>query len=350
MIVRVYAWLIILGNDGLLERVYRMFGGADISGFLFTPGAMITGMVYSYIPQLALWCGHRHGPFGPRGSGAVAQRPARQPPDGGNAMKQHNSRSYPGLRPFSILFFLWLYLPIAVVVIYSFNDNRLVSVWTGFSTKWYATALANAALMGALEISLKVAVISTVCATLIALLAAIVLTRATDLKFRRVSETVVNLPLILPEIVLAVAVLILFSQIGLTNGLLKLVLAHTAFCTPFAFLPIQARLQGMSLDFEEAARDLYASPFTAFRLVTLPMILPGLFAGAMTAFVMSMDDFITSNLLNSGGATTLPVYIFSLIRQGTTPELNAISTLLIAASLIMATLVLILNVRAMRRG
>ena len=106
----------------------------------------------------------------------------------------------------------------------------------------------------------------------------------------------------------------------------------------------------MSLDFEEAARDLYASPFTAFRLVTLPMIMPGLFAGAMTAFVMSMDDFITSNLLNSGGATTLPVYIFSLIRQGTTPELNAISTLLIAASLIMATLVLILNVRAMRRG
>ncbi|NIY80472.1 ABC transporter permease [Celeribacter sp. HF31] len=265
-------------------------------------------------------------------------------------MKQHNIRSYPGLRPFSILFFLWLYLPIAVVVIYSFNDNRLVSVWTEFSTKWYATALDNAALMGALEISLKVAVISTVCATLIALLAAIVLTRATDLKFRRVSETVVNLPLILPEIVLAVAVLILFSQIGLTNGLLKLVLAHTAFCTPFAFLPIRARLQGMSLDFEEAARDLYASPFTAFRLVTLPMIMPGLFAGAMTAFVMSMDDFITSNLLNSGGATTLPVYIFSLIRQGTTPELNAISTLLIAASLIMATLVLILNVRAMRRG
>ena len=264
--------------------------------------------------------------------------------------RHHDIRSYPGLGPLSLVFFLWLYLPIVVVVIYSFNDNRLVSVWGGFSGKWYLVALENKALMSALEISLKVAVISTTCATLIALLAAMVLTRAPNLKFRRVSETVVNLPLLLPEIVLAVAVLILFSQLGLTNGLVKLVLAHTAFCTPFAFLPIRARLQGMSLDFEEAARDLYAPPLTAFRRVTLPMILPGVFAGAMTAFVMSMDDFITSNLLNSGGATTLPVYIFSLIRQGTTPELNAISTLLILASLILATLVLILNARAMRRG
>ncbi len=266
-------------------------------------------------------------------------------------MSRHkNVRRYPGLRSFSILFFLWLYLPIAVVVALSFNENRLVSVWTGFSTKWYVAALDNAALMNALRISLMVAVIATICATLIALLAAIVLTRATDMKYRRISETVINLPLLLPEIVLAVAVLIVFSQIGITNGLLKLVLAHTAFCTPFAFLPIRARLQGMSMEFEEAARDLYSTPFVAFYRVTLPMIMPGIFAGAMTAFVISMDDFITSNLLNSGGATTLPVYIFSLIRQGTTPELNAVSTLLIAASLLLATLVLLLNARSLRRG
>ncbi|WP_226629116.1 ABC transporter permease [Alloyangia pacifica] len=259
-------------------------------------------------------------------------------------------RHYPGFRLLSLVFFLWLYLPIGVVIFYSFNDNRLVSVWTGFSTKWYATALSNQSLMDALEVSLVVAVLSMIFATTIALLAALVLTRAPGLKFRRVSETVVNLPLLLPEIVLAVAVLILFSQIGLNNGMVRLVLAHTAFCTPFAFMPIRARLQGMPLDFEEAARDLYAAPFTVFRRVTLPMIMPGVFAGAMTAFVISMDDFITSNMLNSGGATTLPVYIFSLIRQGTTPELNAVSTLLIAASLILATLVLVLNARAMRRS
>ena len=260
-----------------------------------------------------------------------------------------NIRAYPGFRLLSVVFFLWLYLPIAVVIFYSFNDNRLVSVWTGFSTKWYVSALENAALMSALRVSLIVAVIATVIATLIGLVSALVLTRAPGLKFRRVSETVVNLPLLLPEIVLAVAVLILFSQIGLQNGMVRLVLAHSAFCTPFAFMPIRARLQGMPLDFDEAARDLYAAPFTVFRRVTLPMIMPGVFAGAMTAFVISMDDFITSNMLNSGGATTLPVYIFSLIRQGTTPELNAVSTLLIAASLVLATIVIMLNARAMRR-
>jgi spermidine/putrescine transport system permease protein len=265
-------------------------------------------------------------------------------------MSRLNVRNYPGLRGLSVVFFLWLYLPIAVVVALSFNENRLVSVWSGFSTKWYASALENAALMNALKVSLIVAAIATIAATLIALLAAIVLTRATDLKYKRVSETVINLPLLLPEIVLAVAVLIVFSQLGITNGLLKLVLAHTAFCTPFAFLPIRARLQGMSMDYEEAARDLYSTPFTAFTRVTLPLIMPGVFAGAMTAFVISMDDFITSNLLNSGGATTLPVYIFSLIRQGTTPELNAVSSLLILASLLLATLVLVLNARSMRRG
>lgn len=263
--------------------------------------------------------------------------------------KHRDIRRYPGFGLLTLVFFAWLYLPIGVVVFYSFNDNNLVSVWTGFSTKWYAQALQNTGLMNALKVSLIVASVSTVFATLIALASAMVLVRAPNLKLRRVSETIVNLPLLLPEIVLAVAVLIVFSQIGLSNGMTRLILAHTAFCTPFAFMPIRARLQGMSLDFEEAARDLYASPFTVFRRVTLPLIMPGLFAGAMTAFVISMDDFITSNMLNTGGSTTLPVYIFSLIRQGTTPELNAISTLLIIASLILATLVIILNARAIKR-
>ena len=435
MIVRVYAWLIILGNDGLAEKAYRLLGGGDVATFLFTPGAMLVGMVYSYIPlmilpvfasiekidpalieashdlygsrwvaarrvilpltapgiaagsilvfvpslgtvlepmllgggkqlmmgtliqtqfgggsQLALWCRHCHCAFGAGHFGADRQRAPRHTYRGGHAVIKHrNIRHYPGFRLLTLVFFLWLYLPIAVVVFYSFNDNRLVSVWTGFSTKWYAVALENEALMNALEVSFVVATISTLLATCVALLSALVLTRATDLKFRRVSETVVNLPLLLPEIVLAVAVLILFSQIGLTNGIVKLILAHTAFCTPFAFLPIRARLQGMSQDFEEAAKDLYAAPLVAFRRVTLPMIMPGVFAGMMTAFVISMDDFITSNMLNSGGATTLPVYIFSLIRQGTTPELNAISTLLILASLALATLALVLNAKAVRR-
>lgn len=254
-------------------------------------------------------------------------------------------RRYPGFGLFSAIFFAYLYLPIAVVVFYSFNANRIVSNWSGFSLHWYATALCNANLMTAVKTSLLVATVATVASTLVALMAALVLVRGRDVRFRRISEAVVNLPLLLPEIVVAVAVLILFSEIGLANGMVKLMIAHTTFCIPFAFLPIRARLQGMDFDLEEAARDLYATGWVAFRRVTLPLILPGVFAGAMLAFVISMDDFITSNLLNSGGATTLPVYIFSLIKQGVSPQLNAISTLIMIVSVVLATVAFLLQRR-----
>lgn len=258
-------------------------------------------------------------------------------------MTRHDVRRYPGLGLFATLFFLYLYLPIAVVILSSFNEDRIATNWTGFSLKWYEKALSNGPLLDAVKISLLVATVATVAATAIALMAALVLVRGRDVRFRRMSEVVVNLPLVLPEIVLAVAVLILFSRLGIENGLLKLMIAHTSFCIPFAFLPIRARLQGMDADYEEAAQDLYAPPWTTFRRVTLPLILPGVASGAMLAFVISMDDFITSSMLSSGGATTLPVYIFSLVRQGTTPELNAISALITAASLAIAAIALALS-------
>jgi spermidine/putrescine transport system permease protein len=260
----------------------------------------------------------------------------------------HDVKRYPGLGPLALLFFVYLYAPLAVVVVYSFNANRIAGVWTHFSLDWYAAALENDALMNALETSLTVAAIATVVSTVIALMAALAIIRGKDVRFRKLSETVVNLPLLLPEIVLAVATLILFSLIGIQNGMLKLTIAHSAFCTPFAFLPIRARLQGMSLDLEEASADLYASRWTTFRRVTLPLIFPGVFSGAMLAFLISMDDFITSNMLATGGTTTLPVYIFSLIRSGTSPELNAIGTLLILASLILATVALSVAARGTR--
>lgn len=262
--------------------------------------------------------------------------------------RHHDVKRYPGLGPFTLAFFIYLYAPLLVVVLYSFNDNRITGVWTQFSTKWYGSALSNTALMNALETSLLVAVIAMVISTTVALIAALAIIRGKNVRFRKLSEVVVNLPLLLPEIVLAVATLILFSLIGLQNGFAKLVIAHSAFCTPFAFLPIRARLQGMSLDFEEAAADLYADRWTVFRRVTFPLIFPGLFSGAMLAFLISMDDFITSNMLASGGTTTLPVYIFSLIRAGTSPELNAIATLLIIGSLFLATIALTVANRGLR--
>ena len=263
---------------------------------------------------------------------------------------RHDVKRYPGLRPLTALFFLYLYAPLAVIVVYSFNANRVAGVWTGFSLKWYGSALNNAALMNALETSLTVAAIATVVSTLVALSAALAIIRGKNLRFRKLSETIVNLPLLLPEIVLAVATLLLFSLLDIQNGMLRLVIAHSAFCTPFAFLPIRARLQGMSLDFEEASADLYADRWTTFRRVTLPLIFPGVFSGAMLAFLISMDDFITSNLLATGGSTTLPVYIFSLIRAGTSPELNAIATLLILASLVLATVALLVAARGAREN
>lgn len=262
----------------------------------------------------------------------------------------HDVKRYPGLGPLTILFFVYLYAPLAVIVVYSFNANRIAGVWTHFSVEWYASALNNPALMNALETSLIIAAVATAVATSIALTAALAIIRGRNVRFRKLSETIVNLPLLLPEIVLAVATLILFSLMGLQNGMVKLIIAHSAFCTPFAFLPIRARLQGMSLDLEEASADLYASRWTTFRRITLPLIFPGVFSGAMLAFLISMDDFITSMMLSTGGTTTLPVYIFSLIRSGTSPELNAIATLLILASLVLATIALVVAARGSRNN
>lgn len=251
--------------------------------------------------------------------------------------KNKDVKYYPGYGLISFVFFLFLYLPIFVVIAYSFNSNKIVSVWQGFSFKWYLSALQNEGLMNALQVSLTVATIATIIATSIATAAALVLSRGKDVKHVKLSETVINLPLMLPEIVFAVAVLILFSQLGLQDGLTKLILAHACFCIPFAFLPIRARLQGMTNNLEQAAQDLYANPWIAFKRITLPLILPGIFAGAMLSFVISMDDFITSSIVSGGGATTLPVYIFSLVKQGVSPELNAISTLIMLVSLLLVT-------------
>lgn len=260
-------------------------------------------------------------------------------------MRNTDVKRYPGFGLFLALFFVWLYLPIVVLIVYSFNDSKLSAIWGGFSLRWYESALQNRALLDAVLTSFRVGIVSSLLATVIALMAALVLIRGRRVRFRNLSATLINMPLFLPEVVLAVAMLILFSRLGIENGLLKLIIAHTTFCTPFAFLPIRARMQGMSQELEEAGQDLYATPWRNFRRVTLPSIAPGVYAGAMLAFLMSMDDFITSMLLNSGGATTLPVYIFSLIRIGTSPELNAISALVILASLSFALVVIILRRR-----
>lgn len=242
-----------------------------------------------------------------------------------------------GIGLWALGFLAFLYLPIAILVFYSFNSGKIVMVWSGFSFDWYAKVLANADIRKAALNSLIVAVSATACATVIATLAALALTRGVKFRGHGVSIGLITLPLMVPEIVTAVAMLIFFSGTGIALGLFNVVIAHITFCIPFAFMPIQARLAGMDTSLEQASADLYGSEWATFRYVTLPILLPGILAGVMLSFVISMDDFMITMMVANAGSTTLPVYIYSMIRQGITPEVNAVSTLLLAVSVLLVT-------------
>lgn len=244
---------------------------------------------------------------------------------------------YRGLGAWTVVFFIYLYLPIAVLIFYSFNSNRMVMNWEGFGIGWYVKAFANDDIQQAVINSLIVATVSTACATAIATIGALVLARGGSFKGKTLSLGLITLPLMVPEIVTAVAVLIFFAAIGLNWGLGNVIIAHITFCIPFAFMPIRARLEGMDTSLEQASRDLYASEWETFRFITVPLLMPGIVAGAMLSFVISMDDFIITLMVGGAGSTTLPVYIYSMIRRGLTPEINAVSTVLLFVSIAIVT-------------
>jgi len=250
---------------------------------------------------------------------------------------------YRGLGAWTVAFFVFLYLPIVVLIFYSFNANRMVMNWGGFGIDWYIKAFQNDDIQKAVWNSLIVATVSTVFATAIATIGALVLARGGNFRGKTVSLGLITLPLMVPEIVTAVAVLIFFSAIGMNLGLGNVIIAHITFCIPFAFMPIRARLEGMDTSLEQAARDLYASEWETFRFVTVPLLMPGIVAGAMLSFVISMDDFIITLMVGGAGSTTLPVYIYSMIRRGLTPEINAVSTVLLFVSVAIVTAYWILS-------
>ncbi|HEY0292091.1 MAG TPA: ABC transporter permease [Hansschlegelia sp.] len=229
---------------------------------------------------------------------------------------------------------VFLYAPIVTLVVYSFNDGDMIGMWRGVSLRWYQATLADGSVRKALGNTLIVALCATLIAVSVATAAAVAIVRGAG-RFERLSERLIALPLAIPEIVLAIATLMLFALIDLGSSLTTLVLAHAVFCTPFAFMPIRTALAQISVSMEEAARDLYCTPAECFRLVTLPLLAPGIVAGAMLSLVMSIDDFITSYILSGPGNTTVPVYIFSMIRQGVTPQINALSSLLFGLSLLL---------------
>jgi spermidine/putrescine transport system permease protein len=244
---------------------------------------------------------------------------------------------YRGLGLWNVAFLIFLYMPIVVLIFYSFNDNRMVMNWSGFSIDWYIKAFNNVAIQDAVLNSLIVAFFATVISTAIATIGALVLARGGNFRGKTVSLGLITLPLMVPEIVTAVAMLIFFAAIGINWGLGNVIIAHVTFCIPFAFMPIRARLEGMDTSMEQASRDLYASEWETFRFITVPQLMPGIIAGAMLAFVISMDDFIITLMVSGAGSTTLPVYIYSMIRRGLTPEINAVSTLLLLFSVAIVT-------------
>lgn len=255
-------------------------------------------------------------------------------------------KRFPGLASGTAFFFAYLYLPIMFVVFLSFNENRIATIWTGFTFDWYPLVWNNADVLRAARNSLVVATSASLIATAAATLAALAMVQGRGFKRPHAINATIALPLVIPEIVTAVATLILFVSLGVGLGLGTVIAAHTVFCIPFAYLPIRARLEGMDPALREAAQDLYANERRAFQRITLPLLWPGILAGFLLAFIVSLDNFVITFFVAGPGATTLPVYIFGMIRTGVTPEVNAVSALLLAVSFALVTVALLLS----RRG
>ncbi len=258
------------------------------------------------------------------------------------SVKAIDLKYQPGFSQIAWLCIAVLYAPIAVLVLFSFNQNRSVTVWTEFSFDWYVKAMNNEGIRHAAWVSLEVAFIAMVIATIMATMAALVTTRTPPYRGMNIAVGIINQPLMVPEVVTAVATLIFFAiikQLTGVSGIGYLIAAHTAFCVPFAYMPIRARLEDMDLSLEQAAADLYAPPFTVFRRVTLPLMMPGIMAGAMLAFIVSLDDVIITLFVAGPGETTLPLYILGQIRRGVTPEVNAVSTVFLGLSVILVTFI-----------
>jgi putrescine transport system permease protein len=224
----------------------------------------------------------------------------------------------------------FLYLPIAILVIYSFNASRLVAVWGGWSTRWYGKLAGDAELLQAAFISLRVAFVSATAATLLGTLAALALVRFGRFRGRLLFASMIYAPLVMPEVITGLSLLLLFVAISVDRGFWTLVIAHTTMATCFVTIIVQSRLVDFDMSLEEAAMDLGAPPLRTFLTVTLPLILPAIAAAWMLAFSLSLDDLVIASFTTGPGATTLPIRIYSEVRLGVKPEINAVCTIFIA--------------------
>ncbi|MBV4476919.1 ABC transporter permease subunit [Pseudomonas sp. B2M1-30] len=243
-----------------------------------------------------------------------------------------------GFSKFMLIFGLtFIYLPMLILVIYSFNASKLVTVWGGWSVKWYAGLLDNTQLMGSVVRSLEIACYTAVAAVALGTLAAFVLTRVTRFKGRTLFGGLVTAPLVMPEVITGLSLLLLFVAMAQLigwpqeRGIVTIWIAHTTFCAAYVAVVVSARLRELDLSIEEAAMDLGAKPFKVFFLITIPMIAPSLAAGGMMSFALSLDDLVLASFVSGPGSTTLPMEVFSAVRLGVKPEINAVASLILLA-------------------
>ncbi len=254
--------------------------------------------------------------------------------------------------------YAFLYVPIALLVIYSFNESRLVTVWSGFSTKWYGELWSNEALLAAAGLSLQVAAVSATLSVILGTCAGLALTRFGRFRGRTLFGGLITAPLVMPEVITGLSLLLLFvaleQAIGWPDGrgVTTITIAHTTFTMSYVAVVIQSRLAGMDGSLEEAAMDLGARPAKVFFVITLPIIAPALVAGWLLAFTLSLDDVVVASFVSGPGSTTLPMVIFSSVKFGISPQINALATLMIlvvAAGIFVASVVMTRQDRQRKR-
>src|SRR5476649_400279 len=262
-------------------------------------------------------------------------------------MKRFNFSSF--MLVFGLLF---IYLPMLILVIYSFNASKLVTVWGGWSVKWYVGLLDNTQLMGSVARSLEIACYTAVAAVALGTLAAFVLTRVTRFKGRTLFGGLVTAPLVMPEVFTGLSLLLLFVAMAQLigwpqeRGIITIWIAHTTFCAAYVAVVVSARLRELDLSIEEAAMDLGAKPLKVFFMITIPMIAPSLAAGGMMSFALSLDDLVLASFVSGPGSTTLPMEVFSAVRLWVKPEINAVASLILLAVSIVTFLVWFFSRRA----
>jgi len=235
----------------------------------------------------------------------------------------------------------FLYLPIAILVVYSFNDSRLVTIWSGASLRWYRELFNDAAMLESASVSLRIALLSATAATVLGTLAALALTRGRRFGGRLLFSGMIYAPLVMPEVITGLSLLLLFVAVDIDRGFWTIVIAHTTLTLCFVAVVVQSRLVTFDMSLEEAAMDLGCPPLRTFLTVTLPLICPAVTSGWMLAFALSLDDLVIASFVTGPGATTLPIRIYSEVRLGVKPEINAVCTIMIAvvaAGLVVASL------------